>query len=388
MRPLGQFPDWADHATSIVSVPTVGFTPGTQDPSLANWSIRQGVRDWSTYLDAIEGMNWGPSNVVPIHNTASGVDCFSYDPIRRLWFFGGIHVVDNSIGQLSWSADRGVSWSQISNTVLPFRHGSDTLAYYQQAVADDGRYFTWLHSATAFPGADYAYFNLNAGFAGWVASTNKPAGLILHAFWAQADNRFLVCGVDGTGHGVVWSVDVDTDTWDVLTVPGSGLIPAIFFGASSPSDRIVATGSQMWRTSTVASAFAPVTVPWANMTGLVYLPGSRTFVAIADGRLWSAPNGVVWSQVVTGFEATGTFGGAVSGLGDIVVATFRVTNPDGVTTDLMLVGTNALRTWQAYQSPQANVAGTYPTFAIYPAGDCMVALNNEANCATRRSMNV
>jgi hypothetical protein len=367
----------------------VGFTPGTFDEKIANYSIRQGVRDWAVPRDAYEVLNWSGSKTVPIHNTAIGSDCFSYDPIRKIWFFGGLHAVDNSIGQLSYSYDGGNTWSQVTNGSggLPFRHsGGDPTAYYQNACSDDGRYFTWLTSGAGILLPSFAYLNSNAGMVGWIASTNQPAGIIQHAFWAEPDNRFIVVGLS-TGGTILkaWSVNVDADTWDILALPGAVASP-IMFGATSPGDRIVASTSQLWRTSSVASAFKAVMVPWVALSGLSYLPGSRVFVAIADGKIWASPNGVLWSQVVTGFEASGTFGGAVGGLGDAVVATFRPTVPDGLASDALLVGTNALRSWSLIQAPQGKADLSYPTFGIYLAGDSLVMLNNATNCALRQSM--
>jgi hypothetical protein len=387
-RPLGQFPDWADHATGTTSAPSVGFTPGTQDPALANFAVRQQFRDW-LYRDALEVMNWGPGNTVPGQITL-GPDCFSYDPVRRLWFFGGLHNVDHTLGILSCSYD-GWNWTAIGNgtTPLPFRHsGGDTTAYYQQAVSDDGRYLTWLTSGASFLLPSYAFLNSNDGLAGWVASANQPAGIIQHAFWAEPDNRFIAVGLSAGGTILkAWSVDVDADTWDALDLPGA-ILSATMFGAASPGDRIVASAAQLWRTSSVASAFKAVPVPWLALTALVRLPGSGVFAAIADGKLWASPNGVVWSQVVTGFEASGTLGGHVNGLGDAVVATFRVTNPDGTTTDALLVGVNALREWSLVQSPQERADGAYPTFDIRPVGDSLVMLNNATPCSLRRSLGV
>jgi hypothetical protein len=369
----------------------VGFTPGTQDPSLANFAVRQGIRDWAVVRDAYEVMNWGPGKTVPVNNTAIGPDCFSYDPIRRIWFFGGSHAVDNSIGQLSYSYDSGNTWAQVGTGGggLPLRHsGGDTTAYYQNACSDDGRYLTWLTSGASFLLPSYAFLNSNNGLAGWVESTNQPAGIIQHAFWAEPDNRFIAVGLSAGGTILkAWSVDVDADTWDALDLPGA-ILSATMFGAASPGDRIVASSTQLWRTGSVASAFYPVSVPWLNLTGLSWCPDSLVFVAVADNKLWTSPNGVVWSQVITGFESTGTLGGAVNGLGDIIVATFRPTTPDGLPCDALLVGTNSLRDWNIIQSPQSFASGAYPTFGIFRAGDRLAMLNNNTHCAIRTSMSV
>jgi hypothetical protein len=334
-------------------------------------------------------MNWGPSKTVPVNNFAFGVDCFSYDPIRKIWFFGGIHNVDHSIGQLSYSYDSGNTWAQVGTGGggLPLRHsGGDITAYYQNCVSDDGRYLTWLTSGSGILLPSFPYLNANAG--AWSASSAFPGGIIQHVFWAQNDNRFIAVGLS-TGGTILkaWSVDVDTDTWDVLALPGA-VISANMFGASSPGDRIVASATQLWRTGSVSSAFYSVKVPWLNLTGLSWCPESFVFVAIADGKLWVSPNGVVWSQVITGFESAGALGGAVNGLGDIVVATFRQNNPDGIITDHLLIGTNSLREWQIIQHPQSFASGAYPTFGIYRARDKLAMLNNNTNCGIRASMSV
>jgi hypothetical protein len=91
---------------------------------------------------------------------------------------------------------------------------------------------------------------------------------------------------------------------------------------------------------------------------------------------------------VTGFEALGALGGHVNGIGDAVAVTFRVTNPDGDMTDMLLIGVNALRDWSVMQSPQMRADAAYPTFAIHSVGDSLVMLNNGTTCNIRRSLGI
>lgn len=351
MRPLGQYPP-IGLGTPVT--PITFFTPkhqgaGTTHNAENFNAAYQHIGNWKgRYKDALEIRNWRLRGVM----STSGMppDGFSYDPLRRWYFAGGTQGLSTS-GFLYYSPD-GTRWTRAGTSTLPTTSGGgDDGNVYSQACSDDGRYFTWRTTVIGVVVTTHAFLNSNAGPDNWTESANKPVVQLTHAYFAPSDNRFVVCGLNDSTHvSEVWSVDVDSDTWDPMPLSGA-TIQALTFGAGNIGNRLVATSSKLWRTSSVASDFQPVTIPWTALLALVYLPGSFVFLAVTAAAIYSSPNGVVWSRVATGYEGKGSFVGPAAGLGDACAVSFVYAAPDGVGAQVLLIGTNNLRNWVDVPAP-------------------------------------
>lgn len=380
MRPLGQFPPWG--GTKVAPTSHAGFRPKantppatTQNAEQANWIVDQ-IGQWKRYRDAIEVKNWaiagnrsGLSNLAP--------DSFAYDATRG-WYLMGGQIISGAF--LYYSSDAGLTWHRLGTSTLPSSVSSDEGLNYQVAVSADGRWLAWLSHTAGVIGVQKVFFNANAGIDVWTASTAQPTTLITHAYWTQDDNRFIVCGNNtSTFVNEVWSVDIGTDTWNALTLTDS-TTDSLTFGCGNDGNRLVATTSKLWRTSSVASNFKPVTVPWTDpLLGLVWCPGPLVFVAVTAGALYSSPNGVVWSRIST--PPGVVFTGPVAALGDTVLAAATLACPDGIAIDTFLCGTDALRTWSFCPSP-------YQVGAMIMAGGHLASLDTASQPTVAYSMGV
>jgi hypothetical protein len=377
-RPLGQFPPWGG---TRVQPTGQGFTPwngsSSQGAEKFNWQI-DNARGW-LYQDAIELKNFKLGGTSGIHGHQR--DAFCWDPLRKARFFGG-QVGSSTSGWLLRSLD-GLRWTRVGTSTLPVQStGSDTLSFYNQASSDDGRYFTWRSDThSTLLATQKAYLNPTGGINSWAASANQPTTLISHAYWAQADNRFVVCGINtSTLLSSVWQVDVDTDTWFNLPIAGA-TVEACPFGAAGGTSRVIATGTKLWQTPSVANPFSPIPVPWQSLIGFAWLPGAFVFVAVSEDAIYSSPNGVVWSKIVTGFEGSVVFTGAVGGLGDACLVSCILTTADGEV-EALLLGINSLRSWSAIPPPLVNIE------AIIPIGDRLQLYTNDTNPVFLESLGV
>jgi len=373
MRPLGQFPPLGgipEAAPSYGFLPCHGPPPATGTPHNAEFfdDAYQQIGKWSKVRDAVEIRNWTRA---PTINALTNVrqDGFAWDPTRQ-WYLMGGRLGFSTPGRLYYSPDR-VTWFRLGTTTLPGDIGPGDDSEYTVAVANDGRWLAILTSGNLVLRPSQAYFNSNTGNDNFTASANQPFPLLSHVYFAPSDNRFVVSGINGSGHSLVWSVDIDGDTWDPLILPET-VIDALIFGCGNQGNRLIASPNKLWRTSSVASDFTRVTIPWTALLGLVYLPGAFVFLAITTSAIYSSPNGVVWSQVKTGYEGLGEFVGPASGLGDAVVVPFIYETPDGNGPEIYLIGTNSLRDW-------TEVPGIFTTGTtnMIQAGNRIAALNGQ-----------
>lgn len=388
MRPIGIIPQWPEG----VAPPNTQFAPGDNYHLWGNYPFGE-YRKWLDYHDCREVINWSKSYT--LNATVPG-DLWRKNHIAEsqgLFWIGAQSNSDPTHAGLYWSED-GVHWSE--DTSVAHGVGTSTSNFYEVTAGTGQRYLAWLTELgnvvtticrfffkTTYPLSPFPD-------TGWVEAFPTAGTVVESCAYDSEEDTWYAAGWNiSFGHAQVtfFRDDGSVSYWiHSPEYPGVQLRHV----AVSQGNKVVAGENDLfwaqgqlstWRHYNVADIF-----PGSGLLkGLSYSNTDGVFVAVCQTAVWTSPNGVLWSKMMTNVK--GSFLGPVTSWGGNIVIPCYVGTP-GLTSHAFAITRNAGRDIFFIPSPVSYHADTEVSgvTSIRNVANRLVVLNKNNPLGLRYSL--